>query len=200
MPKIVDHDLRRAEFAAASCAVIAEEGLGAATMRRVAERAGCTTGALTHYFPDRATLLTEALRAAHAAAGARMLAVVKRAAPPIDRLRGVLLEALPLDADRLREWRVWLAFWGATPSQPALAAENAARYVEWRGLLELLLGSLGLEPPERREEAHLLVALVDGLGLQLALQEAAAPAQRRECAARLERYLRRFERPATARG
>ncbi|MGH3177968.1 MAG: TetR/AcrR family transcriptional regulator, partial [Streptosporangiaceae bacterium] len=50
MPKVVDHAARRAELVDAAWRVIAEEGLEAATMRRIAEAAGCTTGRVTHYF------------------------------------------------------------------------------------------------------------------------------------------------------
>ena len=63
MPKVVNHEEQRAGFVTASWEVIAEEGLGAATLRRVAAAAGMTTGALTHYFSDREALLVEALRA-----------------------------------------------------------------------------------------------------------------------------------------
>ncbi len=196
MPKIVDHDGRRAEFMAASCDVIAAEGLGAATLRRVAARAGCTTGALTHYFPDRATLLVEALHAVHTAAGARMLAIVRRPSADFARLRGVLREALPLDDVRLREWRVWLAFWGATPGDSELSAENTRRHMEWRGLLEIILTPLTRNRPAAKREADLMIALIDGLGLRVALMDAASPdleEAQRWCEARLELYLRRFE-------
>ena len=47
MPKVVDHAVRRAELVDAAWRVIAEEGLEAATMRRIAEAAGCTTGRVT---------------------------------------------------------------------------------------------------------------------------------------------------------
>ena len=53
MPKSVDPTQKRAAFVAASWDVIAAEGLRGATLRRVAAEAGCTTGALTHYFSDR---------------------------------------------------------------------------------------------------------------------------------------------------
>ena len=49
--------------------VIATEGLRGATLRRVAAEAGCTTGALTHYFADRQALLTAALQAAQRQTG-----------------------------------------------------------------------------------------------------------------------------------
>ena len=78
---------------AASWDVIAREGLKAATLRRVADEAACTTGALTHYFADRKSLLIDALRAVHYQAGARMIEAAGRASSDLERLRALLREA-----------------------------------------------------------------------------------------------------------
>ncbi len=196
MPKSVNPSQKRAEFVAASWDVIAAEGLRAATLRRVAAEAGCTTGALTHYFADRRALLTDALRAAHSQAGARMLEAARRTPSDLERLKAVLLEALPLDEPRLREWRVWLAFWAASMNDAELSEENALRYAEWRGLLLEVVGPLTRNASQTEQEVAHLVALVDGLGLRLARHtegDAALEAQQRECAATLMRYLSRFE-------
>lgn len=195
MPKVVDHERRRAEFAAVGRGVIAAEGLGAATLRRIAAAAGCTTGALTHYFPDRATLLIEALRSAHEAAGERMLQATRSARSHQERLRAVLLEALPLDGTRLDEWKVWLAFWAETPQDPALAAEHARRYGEWRGLVTLLVTPLVGDPGEAEREADGLTAWVDGLGLRLTLlasDAARLSAERQRCEALVDAWLARL--------
>ncbi len=196
MPKSVDPSQKRTEFVAASWDVIAAEGLKGATLRRVAAEAGCTTGALTHYFTDRQSLLIDALRSAHNQAGARMLDAAKRASSHLERLKAVLLEALPLDESRLREWRVWLAFWAESMNDAELAEENARRYAEWRELLRELVGPLTRKAAQTEQEVAHLVALIDGLGLRLARHtqgDAALEAQQRECGATLMRYLTRFE-------
>ena len=196
MPKSVDPDQKRAEFIAASFEVIAAEGLPAATLRRVAAAAGCTTGALTHYFAGRKSLLVDALRSAHFEAGARMAAAARANAPRLERLRAVLLEALPLDAARLREWRVWLAFWAESMNDAALAAENARRYAEWSELLEGLVDSLTSSASEKRGEVAHLIALVDGLGVRVARLGDGDPGlaeQQQACRATLARHLARFE-------
>jgi AcrR family transcriptional regulator len=169
VPKIVDHEQRRAEIVTAAWQAIASSGIEGATMRRIAERAGCTTGRLTHYFTSRDEILVAALRAVHEAAAARMAAAVAQF-DGLDALRAVLHEALPLDAARRREWKVWLAFWGLAAAESSLRREHRARYAEWRLLLQSLLAravDLGELPPldVPTETAH-LVALVDGLGIQ----------------------------------
>lgn len=194
VPKTVDPNEKRAQLVAASWDVIAAEGLKGATLRRVAAEAGCTTGALTHYFSDRRALLVGALRAAHFQAGDRMVEAARSARSDFDRLRGVALEALPLDPARLREWRVWLAFWAESMNDPELAAENGRRYGEWRDLLTDLLRPFA-KAAERDAEVSDLVALVDGLGLRLATHHgdaASLAAEQRSCEATLDRHLARL--------
>lgn len=48
-----DHDAKRAELLTAAIAVIAREGYSGASMRKVAQHAGCTTGAVTYYFANK---------------------------------------------------------------------------------------------------------------------------------------------------
>ncbi|MEO9132788.1 MAG: TetR family transcriptional regulator C-terminal domain-containing protein [Sphingomonas sp.] len=200
----MDPEQKRREFVAASWDVIATEGLSAATLRRVAAAAGCTTGSLTHYFSDRSALLVEALRAAHFATAARMLVVLGSENTPVKRVRGVLHEALPLDATRLREWKVWIAFWAALTGEAELAAENARRYDEWREMVEELLSPLFPDPLILAEQAGLLIAMIDGLGVRLALTDgdAATIAEaRRRCVTLLDRYLiLTFSDPAGLKG
>ena len=57
MPKVVDHEERRAKLGAAVWRLASREGLEAVTVRRVAEEAGCSTGAVVHYFAGKEDLL-----------------------------------------------------------------------------------------------------------------------------------------------
>jgi TetR/AcrR family transcriptional regulator, transcriptional repressor of bet genes len=170
MPKIVDARLRRSEFVDATWRVIRKEGLPAATLRRVAAEARCTTGALTHYFSNREALLVQALRAAHFAAGARMVAAAGRVRGDLKRLETLVLEALPLDAVRMNEWKTHLTFWGEACDNEKLRSENARRFAEWGQLLEEYMAPIVPGEKARRREAMLLMGLIDGLALRLVLQ------------------------------
>lgn len=178
MPKMVDHDQRRSEFVAAACTVIAAEGIEAATIRRIAAVAGCTTGRVTHYFAAKDDILVAALRQVHYAAGARMLDHL-RTKQGADALRAVLLDALPLDAQRAQEWRVWLAFWGRASTDATLIAEQQHRYAEWRRLLGTVVSATAGSPADS-DQVRLLVDLVagaiDGLGIQAVLEPSRFPA------------------------
>jgi AcrR family transcriptional regulator len=179
MPKVVDHDQRRAEFVAAACTVIADEGIEAATIRRIAAVAGCTTGRVTHYFGAKDEILVAALRRVHHAAGARMLEHF-RTKRGVDALRAILLDALPLDSKRSLEWRVWLAFWGRASTDAILIEEQQHRYAEWRRLLRAVIAATSGKPAAS-DQVRLLVDLVagtiDGLGIQAVLEPSRFPAQ-----------------------
>jgi AcrR family transcriptional regulator len=169
MPKEVDVEQKRSEFADATWRVIRKEGLSAATLRRVAAEARCTTGALTHYFSNREALLVEALRRAHFAAGARMIEVARKAQGDFKRLEAIVLEALPLDSERTKEWKTRLSVWSAASDNELLRQENTRRYQEWNELLRRYLVPIVPRRDALRREAVLLMGLIDGLALRLLL-------------------------------
>ncbi len=164
MPRKVDHDERRRELVQASWDVLCADGLEGVSLRRVADAANCTTGRIAHYFEGRDELLVASLRMANTQAAARMRAIADREDDPLKQLRAVLLESLPLDARRLREWQVWLSFWAATIGHKDLATENQKRYRDWRTALRTALKHLA---PAKEIDilADRLVTLVDGLGI-----------------------------------
>jgi AcrR family transcriptional regulator len=173
MPKVVDHAVRRAELVDAAWRVIAEEGLEAATVRRIAEAAGCTTGRVTHYFDSKDDVLVAALREVHRRAGERMIRHIGGADVAAVLLE-VLLEALPVDEDRQLEWKVWLAFWGRAVADERLRREQEQRYAEWRGLLGKLVRRARPHDTaaDRRTAVDLIAGAIDGLGIQAVLEPA----------------------------
>lgn len=52
-----------------------------------------------------------------------MLAAAQSAGSDFERLAAIFPEAPPLDDVRLREWKVWLAFWGAAVDSNLLGTE-----------------------------------------------------------------------------
>ncbi len=173
MPKVVDHAARRAELVDAAWRVIAAEGLEAATVRRIAQAAGCTTGLVTHYFESKDDMLVAALREVHRRAGQRMIRHVG-GADIASVLLEVILDALPMDQDRQLEWKVWLAFWGRAATDERLRQEQQRRYAEWRGLLGKLIRRAhpADTAADRRTAVDLIAGAVDGLGIQATLEPA----------------------------
>ena len=179
MPKVVDHDERRREIAAATWVAIDELGIDGTTMRAIAERAGCTIGRLNHYFDSREDMLVAALRLAHSCAATRMLAAIEGRSGR-DALRAVLIEALPLDDERRTEWKVWLTFWAQALNTESLRREHRQRYREWQRLVEALVAeaSPSLTRAEVRQTTEALLATVDGIGIH-ALMSPTTDAARR---------------------
>ena len=132
MPKVVDHEERRAELGAAVWRLASREGLEAVTVRRVAEEAGWSTGAVVHYFSDKEELLLFAFRTVADRVGRRLAAAEERTDEPLELARTWLVQGLPLDAERQAEVRVWFAFLGLALTRPALARAQRLTYRAWR--------------------------------------------------------------------
>ena len=157
----VDPAQRRAEIVEAAFGLLAEVGVEAATMRRVATAAGATTGRVTHYFESRVELLVAALSGVDRRRQERI--ATHDALDPAARLKAVLIERLPLDSERLHEVRVWLAL--ASTNLPEARDELVRQSVAWDRLVRSL--AAGAQLPG--DNAVSIVALVDGLALRLLL-------------------------------
>lgn len=194
MPKIVDHDERRREFARVAMQVALGKGVEALTVRSVAEAAHCSVGALTHYFSTKDDLLVAIQRIA----GEASLARIERCfATQHGRalLEGVILSVLPLDDERRGEWRLWLAYFARAAEEPTVARLQAENYRAWRAQLRRAF-ALACEPkrPSRSEiEAgtDAAMALVQGLGVLGTYEPARIGVQRQRRVVRdhLDRWL-----------
>ena len=183
MPKVVDHEERRVELGAAVWRLAARDGLEAVTVRRVAEEAGWSTGAVVHYFSDKEELLLFAFRTVADRVGRRLAAATERTIAPLELARAQLVEGLPLDREREAEVRVWFAFLGLALTRPALARAQRLTYRAWRERVADLL-----REAQRRGEiradvdcaaaAAALVAVVDGLAIQATFEPRALSARR----------------------
>lgn len=204
MPKIVDHDERRNELAAAVWRLASREGLEAITVRRVAAEAGWSTGALVHYFRDKEELIRFAFELTADRAARRIEAAAATLSDPLELARTMIVEALPLDRERRTEVRLWFAFLGLALTRPVLARAQRDAYRAWR---RMLAGALR-EAQQRGEltqnldceqEAAALIALADGLAVQATFEPRALPPQRQLelVDERLERL--RAKSPAPAR-
>jgi AcrR family transcriptional regulator len=175
VPKIVDHEQRREELAAAVWRLASRDGLDAVTIRGVAAEAGWSTGALHHYFADKEELLLFAFETVAGRVGRRVEAARATAGGPLELARELLAIGLPLDAERRDETRVWFAFLGLALTRPPLARAQRLAYRAWRRLVADALrdaqeqGEIGTDVDVEREAAG-LVALVDGLAVQASFE------------------------------
>jgi TetR/AcrR family transcriptional repressor of bet genes len=171
MPKIVDHEQRREELAAAVWRLASRDGLDAVTIRSVSAEAGWSTGALHHYFSDKEELLLFAFKTVADRVGRRVATARAESGEPLELARALLAIGLPLDDERRDETRLWFAFLGLALTRPPLARAQRLAYRAWRRqVADALRDAQGQgdidETVDVEREAAGLVALVDGLAVQ----------------------------------
>jgi AcrR family transcriptional regulator len=169
VPKIVDAEDRRAALATAAARLIADHGIENVRLKDIAAEAGWTTGALTHYFPNKRAVLKLAMTTALDQLQGLKEDVV---ADQGDELRWLLEQALPLDEDRLRHWRVSQAFMVQSWGDAELTEIRVRAFRRWRRRLVTLFGAAqdagrfrGDLDPE--QAVDFTIALVDGVALQV---------------------------------
>jgi AcrR family transcriptional regulator len=163
VPKVVDVERRRAELTEAAARVIARAGIEAATVREVAAEAGCTTGALTHYFADKRELLLTTFQ--ESLTRRRAQRPDRAEITPGAKLRASLEGALPLDDERRRHWMVTIACCSQAVADPELAAAQQDAYREFRAHVADLVADI--DPASAAEGfAERLIAISDGIAMQ----------------------------------
>ena len=174
MPKLTDADATRMRLVKAAWRVIATEGIQAASLRRVAAEANCTTGLITHYFADKNDLVTSAYRqvlntmildATEAIAGEDHVAEKLLAA----------IEAIEPTRAALKEFTVVLInFWAAAAFNPTFAEYCKQDYVRWWELIHGVIQK-GVDKGELKKDVNvdmlvdLLTLVSDGLGVGMTL-------------------------------
>jgi AcrR family transcriptional regulator len=183
MPRVVDAEQRRAELVELTAGEIARSGLDQLTLRGLARAGGWTTGVVTHYFVDKRDLLVATFRSCADAARRRAESEMASGASP---LQAIVESALPIDEERLANWKVWLAFWGAAIGDDELTAVQLERYGSFVAAVEQALETERKQGRIRDDldiarEARRIVALLDGVAVQATFQpEAWPPADQRQ--------------------
>lgn len=173
--------VRREALVAAAVGLVAEGGLGAATVRAVAERAGVTPGLIRHYFGTREALLLAAYRqvmddmflASEAAAGELPEA-------PLPRLAAFVAASLRPPVVDPAAVGVWAGFIHMVQRDPAVRDTHLATYLGYRDRLEALIAALprAVTPERVRADAIACNAVIDGLWLEgSVLPETFAPGE-----------------------
>jgi AcrR family transcriptional regulator len=157
---------RRDELAHALLEVLADQGVTAISIRNVAEQAGCTRGAIMHFFGSRERLLLYAVRYSCRTAlekiRERHVSLRGEAA-----LRAVLLEDMELLADSRRAAAAWFGLLALAASEPQLADEFRVFNVEVGTMLAQIIAEMvadGEASPQIDPKAEAQMIL--GLNLQ----------------------------------
>lgn len=197
MPKVVDHDQRRAELVLALWQVIHEQGIDGVTFRAVAQAAGVSVGRVQHYFPSKNDLVLHGCRQMVASAvvdhGPREEPGDPRTAA--EELRSLLVGAMSESIDFKIGASVWAAYQSKAVSSPGIGAIVTDALAErTRALARLLAGARGrggrAQPAptsDDRRDALRLAALSEGLTLRVIVGAVRADEARRVIHAEVDR-------------
>lgn len=181
MPKIVDHAARRREIAEACLRVVSRSGLTAATTREIAKEAGVSHGIIAHYFSGKDAILRAALQRSYEVLAERIdlrLAGLTGSSA----LRRAVFDALPTGEESRTGEQIELAFWAYAMGDAELTEERWQSYAQSRERLEPLVRDARRDNPEGigapAEVTDALIALLDGLGVQVALYPERFPPER----------------------
>ena len=129
-----DHKAKRAELLKAAIAVIAREGYSDASLRKVAQHAGYTTGAVTYYFANKEAMVTAVLESMFDEFDAFLTA--RQDPSDVETMLTQWLNRTSADSDF---WPVMFQLLAHARHEPAFAAVIEQRYAKLRQVLTAML-------------------------------------------------------------
>jgi AcrR family transcriptional regulator len=175
---------RREQMLRAALEVIIERGYAETRIADVAERTGTSPALVIYYFKTRDQLLTEAIRYSDDTWYAEYLRRMEEIPTAVGRLAQLIaMNCLPgTDPEPGAYWTLWLDLWAFSPRSPGVAAVRQKSDERWRDAIR----SIVLAGQEAGEFALVdaddftitLAGLLDGLAIQIALDDPQVPPQR----------------------
>ena len=172
----IDH-IRRPQLLAAAAEVIAERGIAATRISDVADRAGTSSAAVLYWFGTKEELLAEALTWEEERFYSELTGRLAEGLSPSQRL-ALLIES----SSDGGEWNLWIEFWGRALRDPGVAETRGKLDRRWRGAIAEIIedgkvaGEFG--DCDADEAAATLAALLDGLAVQVSLNDPEMPPER----------------------
>lgn len=156
-----DRESRRTELLDAAIAVIAQEGFAEASLRKVAKRAGCSTGAVTYYFANREEMMAAVIESQFDVFDAVLAESDQDGAVDV---RGGLkrwLGSLGEDGEWVANFQLLLL----ARREPALAAVYQRRYASYRDRFAAILARGQRQGSIRKDiPADLLADQISAIG------------------------------------
>ncbi|MBO1418745.1 TetR/AcrR family transcriptional regulator [Streptomyces sp. FH025] len=183
MPKLVDHEERRAHIIDALLRSAASSGLHSVTMRSVAVEAGVSVRLVQYYFDTKEQLLLAAMTRLALRMGERVRNRVRATGATTDPrgiIEAVLLEAVPTGEESRAFHLIYTEYAVLSVTDPALAGQPfLAAPDEMEAFLAAQLTAAreaGDAAPhlDPRQEAVVLLAVSAGLGLSVLLDQRTA--------------------------
>lgn len=165
-------DERRESLIAAAVRTIRNNGMLESSTRTVAHEAGVSTGLMHHYFDSYDDLMAAAFERVAAEDLQRARDLVDSLPSATERLDAIVSEFQPARDAWQFQW--WMDAWSSSARHPAVRETAASLNAEWQRLIEEILrdgASTGeFTCPDPRASAWRLLALLDGLTIQVVAQ------------------------------
>lgn len=182
MPKIVDHEVRRAEITQAVIRSIGKEGLANVTIRGISREGGFSSGTLAHYFNSKEDLIDFAFNEISKKAFERIWARTQGISRSREKIRAVIEELTPQPTDE-HDSIISVSFWAAARQNERLRQKFHEVYENLRGYLRGFIEE-GVSTGEFRiegdieDEIDFIVAVTDGLLVSFLLDPGRFPVDR----------------------
>lgn len=172
-PATEQNEARRVEMLRAAAELVCERGFGDTRIADVAKRAGVSSALVIYYFGTRDRLLVDALRYSEESfyeAAEQMLAEV----PSLRERLSLLIQwtCVPEGAGEIPgAWGLWFDLWAQAFRHDEIKAGRAELDARWRKMIVDALDSSDLSAKDKRMFALEFAALLDGLSIQVALDD-----------------------------
>ncbi len=177
-------DQRREQMLVAAAELIAERGFSETRIADVARRVGASPALVIYYFGTKDDLLTEALRYSEEkfyVVCNEMLASTPGVRDRLEKL--VRLTCVPDGDDQLPgAWGLWFDLWAQAFRHPMVAKDRLALEKRWRSTIEGVVAdgvaAQEISDVDTEDFAVTWAVLLDGLSIQVALQDPIVDAER----------------------
>lgn len=166
-------DDRRKALIGATLHCLSRLGPHRTGVREICRHVGVSPGLLRHYFEGKDDLILEAFKLVTTEFHAEIAKVLENgAASPEDRLKACFRLNFSRQITEDETVGAYLAFWTLARTDPAVHRIQRSAYKDLRALFEPVLKALAEEraaPMDPRQAAIGLIALLDGLWLEMCL-------------------------------
>jgi AcrR family transcriptional regulator len=185
----VKADVRREEILRATCREVIARGFASTRVGDVAAALGVSTGLVFYHFTNKETLLGEAFRHAAGEDLDRLSATAAGGGSAAERLDRILRLYSPAgtggrteaSAGSSKAWLLWIDAWGQALRSPELAEVSRQLDLCWKQTLAAVIregvAAGEFTCPDPDAAAWRLTALLDGLGVQVAVHRSLPAAQ-----------------------
>jgi AcrR family transcriptional regulator len=182
MPRPHVEEERRQQILEATWHVIAVSGFRSLRLSDVAKRAGVSSGMIHYYFDTKHDLLKAAFERYYEHSMGRRQWVMDTGKGPLELLKLTVESYLPVEDETLEGWHVWSELWVEGLQEPDLRELNEDFYGQWRRLVAGIIrdgqDAGVIRDGSATELANMLIAMIDGLAIQVLLGSRSMTAER----------------------